>query len=238
MKNYLSYAEADELCEGLILQYIGRNIPAPEFVDIDGFAQNYMKCPVRYESFAESDPDKIGFTGDGRTPLFIYQNKRPVSVVFPARTIVLERFLLQPKENGHRRFTLAHEVGHLLAAQIDPDQQAYFHQEYDGERVYTLDEMRERYSIGEWQANALSAALLMPRFMVLAALQKFNCGRRLPVYGENVFRPSEKVILQKMADSLQVSHTALVIRLRQMQLLERHDISEYIMKELRLGEQS
>ena len=98
--------------------------------------------------------------------------------------------------------------------------------------------MRERYSIGEWQANALSAALLMPRFMVLSALQKFNRGRRLPVYGENVFRPSEKVILQKMADTLQVSHTALVIRLRQMQLLERHDISEYIVKELRLGEQS
>ena len=65
-------------------------------------------------------------------------------------------------------------------------------------------------------------------------LQRFNGGRRLPVYGESVFHPREKVILQKMADSLEVSFTALVIRLRGLGMLSYHDISEYIGKELQL----
>ena len=41
--------------------------------------------------------------------------------------------------------------------------------------------------------------------------------------------------LQKMADALEVSYTALVIRLRGLGMLNHHDISEYIEKELQLG---
>ena len=67
------------------------------------------------------------------------------------------------------------------------------------------------------------------------ALRKFNGGRRLPVYGETVFHPREKVILQKMASSLGVSFTALVIRLRGLGMLSRHSIGEYIGSELRFG---
>ena len=91
------------------------------------------------------------------------------------------------------------------------------------------------YSISEWQANTFSASLLMPRPDMYETLKKFNGGKRLPVYGETVFHPREKVILQKMADALEVSYTALVIRLRGLGLLNHHDISEYIEKELQLG---
>lgn len=33
MNNYLSYAEADELCDGMIRQYIGKDAPIPAFID-------------------------------------------------------------------------------------------------------------------------------------------------------------------------------------------------------------
>ena len=95
--------------------------------------------------------------------------------------------------------------------------------------------MRERYNINEWQANMIAASLLMPRYVMINALKQFNGGRRLPIYGENIFHPREKAILNKMANALQVSHTALVIRLRDLGMLNRHDVSEYIQKELRLG---
>ena len=50
-----------------------------------------------------------------------------------------------------------------------------------------------------------------------------------------MFHPREKVILNKMADSLNVSYTALTIRLKRLGMLKHHDISEYITKELQLG---
>ena len=200
----------------MLSQYRGRDAPTPQRVDIDGFVQDYLKCTIRYEAFAEDDPNKIGFAGDGRSALKIKRNGQAVSVVFPFKTIVLDRYLLRPEEHTHRRFTLGHEAGHLISMRINPESAACFHRTHDRERTYSLQEMQEMYSIHEWQANTFSGSLLMP------------------VYGESVFHPREKVILQKMADSLEVSFTALVIRLRGLGMLSYHDISEYIGKELQL----
>lgn len=156
-------------------------------------------------------------------------------MVFPFKTIVLDRYLLRPEEHTHRRFTLGHEAGHLISMRINPESAACFHCTHDRERTYSLQEMQEIYSISEWQANTFSASLLMPRSVMYETLKRFNGGKRLPVYGETVFHPREKVILQKMADALEVSYTALVIRLRGLGMLNHHDISEYIEKELQLG---
>ena len=234
MINFISQAEIEELCEAMLSQYRGRDAPTPQRVDIDGFVQDYLKCTIRYEAFAEDDPNKIGFAGDGRSALKIKRNGQAVSVVFPFKTIVLDRYLLRPEEHTHRRFTLGHEAGHLISMRINPESAACFHRTHDRERTYSLQEMQEMYSIHEWQANTFSGSLLMPRPLMHETLQRFNGGRRLPVYGESVFHPREKVILQKMADSLEVSITALVIRLRGLGMLSYHDISEYIGKELQL----
>ncbi len=235
MINYISQAETEELCEAMLNQYLGRDAPTPQSVDIDGFVRDYLKCTILYETFSEDDPNKIGFVGDGRTPLKIKRNGKVISVVIPFKTIVLDRYLLQPEEHTHRRFTLGHEAGHIISMQINPDSAACFHRTHDKERKYTLKEMQEMYNINEWQANTFSASLLMPRPVMRNTLERFNKGKRLPVYGEAVFHPREKVILQKMASALEVSFTALVIRLRGLGMLNYHDISEYIKEELHLG---
>lgn len=235
MTNYISQAEAEELCEAMLSQYYGRDAPAPQSVDIDGFVRDYLRCTVLYETFAEDDPNKIGFAGDGRTPLKIRRNGQAVSMVLPFKTIVLDGYLLRPEEHTHRRFTLGHEAGHVISMRINPDSAACFHRTHDREREYTLRDIQEMYNMSEWQANTISASLLMPRPMMRDTLERFNGGKPLPVYGEAVFHPREKVILKKMADSLEVSFTALVIRLRRLGMLSCHDISEYIEKELHLG---
>ena len=236
MTNYISRAEADELCDELIKEYAGRGSTVPAFIDIDGFVRDFLKCTVLYESIAEDDKDRIGFTGDGKRPLSILKNGKVKKVVYPRNTIVLDKYLLNPNEDNHRRFILGHEAGHILASRINPDSPACFHHFTDRERMdYSMNDMRERYSIYEWQANIIGAALLMPRYVMIETLKRFNGGRRLPVYGENIFHPREKAILCKMANALRVSHTALVIRLRDIGMLNRHDVSEYIQKELRLG---
>lgn len=238
MNNYLSYAEADELCDGMIRQYIGKDAPIPAFIDIDGFVIDFLHCRIIYETFAEDDPDKVGFTGDGKTPLRVRRNGAVGTIVLPPNTVVLERFLLRPEGEKRRRFVLGHEAGHIIANRINPDtpkNHACFHRVFDSERDYDAAELAELYHISEWQANTFSAGLLMPRFLMRDKLSRFNGGRRIPVYGDAVFHPREKVILNKMADSLNVSYTALIIRLKRLGMLKQHDISEYITKELQLG---
>lgn len=232
--NYISRAEADELCDELIRQFMGED-DHDLCVDIDCFVGGFLGCPVVYENFAEDDPDKIGFASDGVQPLRVRMNGRIQDQVYPRRTIVLDRVLLNPGEEYRRRFTLAHEAGHIIASRIDPNIRSGFHRVHDECRMYTAEELRQRLSIAEWQANVIAAALLMPRFIIKDALVRFNGGRRLPVYGSNIFAVREKVILQKMAKSLGVSHTALIIRLRDLDALKYHDLSEFINKELRPG---
>ncbi len=192
--------------------------------------------PSPYIIHLEDDPDKIGFTSDGVHPLNIFYEGKRVSVFYEAGAIVLDRLLLRPGENNRRRFTLGHEVGHILSARINGEPAlASYDQIYDREQSYSFSQLKSRCTMEECQANTLAAALLMPRFMVLDTLKRFNGGRRLPVYGDNLFRKREKAVLSKMADALEVFYTALVIRLRGLGLLVRHDVSEYISNELGLG---
>ncbi len=236
MTNFISRAEAEELCDGMIQQFIGGTAEIPESVDIDSFVRDFLKCTVIYESIVEDDKDRIGFTGDGKRPLRVLKNGKPKEIIYPRNTIVLDKYLLNPDEENHRRFVLGHEAGHIIANRINPESPACFHHFIDRERTeYTISDLKDRYSIGEWQANTIAASLLMPRYVMRNTLKKFNGGRRLPIYGDNIFHPREKAILNKMANSLRVSHTALVIRLRELDMLSKHNVSEYIQKELGFG---
>ena len=140
MRNFLSRKEADELGDALVQQYMGKNKDFPLFVDIDGFTTDFLRCQVLYETFAEDDMDKIGFSSDGITSLSVHREGKTAQVVFPRNTIVLEKSLLEPSEQFRRRFTLAHEAGHMIAAKLDPEQAVGFQRVYDGERLYTAEE--------------------------------------------------------------------------------------------------
>ncbi len=69
-----SYEELDELGEGLIRQYLGKEAERTCCVDIEGFVTDFLKLPLLYRSFAEEDSDKIGFIADGFTPLCVYES--------------------------------------------------------------------------------------------------------------------------------------------------------------------
>ena len=44
MTNYISRAEAEELCDELIRQFTGSTSSDPNPVDIDLFVRDYLKC--------------------------------------------------------------------------------------------------------------------------------------------------------------------------------------------------
>lgn len=124
MTNYISRAEAEELCDELIRQFTGSTSSDPNPVDIDLFVRDYLKCTVLYESIAEDDADKIGFTGDGKRPLRVLKDGKPKDVIYPRNTIVLDKYLLKSSELYRRRFVLSHEAGHVIANRINPDKKS------------------------------------------------------------------------------------------------------------------
>ena len=234
MNSCFTDMEIEELAEGMIRQYLGTRENAPLKVDIEGFLTRYLKLPLKSRSFAEEDSGKIGFISDGITPLRVFAGRRPIREVFPKGTVVLEKGLQRRGEEGRRRFTLAHEAGHYIMDRTVT--RACFHREYDKGRAYSPRELKELLNIQETRVDRLAAALLMPRFMVWEVLERFGASRPIPLYGDNLLRLGDKLLVQKMARAMGVSYTAFLIRLKELSLMERHDISEYITGEIGLGD--
>jgi len=186
----LTYEEIDELGESLIRRYLGAEADKYFCVDIEGFVNDFLGSPILYQTIAEEDSDKIGFVSDGITPLLVFENKRRVPKVFPKGTIVIEKCLRRERESGKRRFTIAHEGGHIVAERTLP--QASFHREFDSERCYTPNDFKDLFSFRETQIDRLGAALLMPRFMVHNVLVHYGVADCIPVYGDSILRAEDK----------------------------------------------
>ena len=61
--------------------------PPPKRIDIDAVAV-YLGLTVRYEKFAESDLDKIGFTSDEKNALTVFRNGQKQRIIFAQETSV------------------------------------------------------------------------------------------------------------------------------------------------------
>lgn len=233
MENLLSGAELDEFGEQVVREYLGER--EVKCLDIEEFIRSYLKLPIFYESIAEKEIEKIGFIADGRTPLWVIGKDGPEQRIYSAGCIVIDKYLLNETELGRRRFTLAHEAAHYLLDRMKTTPKASFSQEYNPSREYTPEELRSQFRLPEWQADTLGSIILMPSNLVKKALEVWNEGKPIPVFGQNFLSYDSKMKLRGMAYRLGVSRKALMIRLRKLGLLEYRDLSEYIRKDLGLG---
>lgn len=235
MTTYLTVNEIEELAESLVRKFYGKRQKIPPSVDIDAFVTKFLKLPVVYRSFAEEDSDKIGFIADGVTPLLVYQGGIKPEV-FPWGTIVLEKALLSPSEENRRRFTLAHEASHYLVDRTVSS--ASFHREFDKERTYTRQEFRELLSFKESQMDRMAAAILMPGFMMRNTVDRFTMGTPISIYGGSLMSLEDKLLVQKMADTMVVSYTAFLIRLKELGLYRQKSVDDFLTLEMCLGNEA
>ena len=237
LKRCYSYEELNKIAEGLLEFYYEKsNRKYKGYVEIEKFITEFLKLRIEYVSFAGEDTDTLGFLADGKTAISIYSDKQIVSAVFPCSTIVLDNRLLSSKENGRRRFTLAHEAAHFILLRLfSTESDSIFLMGFAAERKYSREEIALLLSSAETQANALAAALLMPEELVKRTLRKLGLPCPVRVYNHEVFTMNDKFKLRQAADSLQVSVSAFIIRLQELKLLINHNFSEFIESELRLG---
>ena len=202
MKRFTSNDEIENLCEAMIKDFFkSKHYTNVMCVDIEAFVREYLGVPIVYETFAEPDP------------------------------AVIEKFLLSPKESARKRFTIAHEGAHDVMGRHIPLQaspMAAFHSEYDPEMTYTGDMLKEMLSVNECFTNRAAACFLMPGFLVARVLKRHNKEKKVIVYDNGILSQDQKILIQKMADTLGVSYTAFYHRLGELDLFDRRPIEEYL----------
>ena len=236
MKTLVTNAELEQVGEGLIRKFIRDRHPPPNCIDIEGFITDFLHLPIVYVSIAETDRDKIGFMADGNYPLQVYEEGRIVERLYARGTVVIDRWLLHEDRSGQRRFTMAHEAAHVIFERMSPLAPGpCFNRYFDREQCYSAAELRARFSLCEMQTDRLASVLLMPRFLTERTLAEHTGGTPIRVYGNGVLTSRDKVTVQTMANSLGVSFSALLNRLRVLDCLEYRDIAEYIDMEMNFG---
>ena len=234
----LSYTQIEEIAAAVTKdfnEFFFGERAAPEThyaqaTPIDQLAGDYLGLRVSYARLSE-DGSICGLTA--YTDTEYAATYRGVTHVIPLRAneVLLDSSFMEPGQVrarcGKRRFTLAHECAHQLLFQMESDEARQARREtYSPRTAYSLRDLKTREDWNEWQANALGAALLMPQREIDRAMDYLARGRRLINYG-GWFNYGDRAVLSQLCQTLGVSKSAAVIRLRQMCHLEDRPYEEY-----------
>jgi len=196
-----------------------------------GERTDYLGLRVSYARLSE-DGSICGLTA--YTDTEYAATYRGVTHVIPLRAneVLLDSSFMEPGQVrarcGKRRFTLAHECAHQLLFQMESDEARRACEEaYSPRTAYSLRDLKTREDWNEWQANALGAAILMPQREIDRAMYHLARGRKLIDY-EGWFGYMDLMVLKQLCQTLGVSRSAAVIRLRQLGYMEERPYAEYI----------
>lgn len=227
---HLSYEDLRGMALQLLADYYGtKELPFRPFDPFD-FATNYMKLTVRYEHLSYNRRDILGCIAYENTVLEINPDDPSSYIPIAERTVFLNDSLKKDNQRGRRNFTLAHECSHQAIYLLNPEAYSLCQYRTPGER-YSLRELATENDWFEWQANALAAELLMPAPLVGRLLPHLNYSGKVPIYPENRLLYPERRLIHKAADFLGVSKAALLIRLKQLNLLDYRSREEYLKEE-------
>ena len=222
MKKIYSNEDVERVGAEVIVSYlrrIGKGEEIPDCIDIDDFVANYLHCPVVYENIHKSS-DCLGYVSNGVKPLLVYRDNKVLEVVFPKDTIILDKFYLLDGQETKRRFTLAHEAGHIITDRINRiNQEACYHENNDVQ-ARTKPELKCRYSILEVFANRFAACLLMPTESVKKYIHTYFGHDKIMLDEYGHLSTYDKALLQDIADKMNVSFSALLLRLNELGLYD------------------
>ncbi|MCL2821566.1 MAG: ImmA/IrrE family metallo-endopeptidase [Oscillospiraceae bacterium] len=226
----LSYNDIENIAKAELYKFMSPAIDVKGIrpIIIGTFASSYLRLQVKYTRL--SDYGKVlGLTTYADTDIILnrYCNKDKIFV--PAKTILIDESLSPPgiwniydKASKQRQFTIAHECAHqILYRRMPEDERKAFDKKYS-KRTMTIQELTTVEDWLEWQANALAAALIMPKKyieLLLGNRQLFRFGNRM--------NKTDNLLFRNIGNRLGVSQLALTLRLKQLGYLHILPASEY-----------
>ena len=198
---------------------------------IDQLAGDYLGLRVSFARLSD-DGSICGLTAYTDTEYAATCQGVTRLIPLKANEVLLDSSFMEPGQVrarcGKRRFTLAHECAHQILFQMESDEARQARREtYSPRTAYSLRDLKTREDWNEWQANALGAAILMPQREIDRAMYHLARGRKLIDY-EGWFGYMDLMVLKQLCQTLGVSRSAAVIRLRQLGYMEERPYAEYI----------
>lgn len=176
-------------------------------------------CGLHIDHFHLSkDGLTLGMTAFKEIGVEVYDDSgQPFFYYLDGRTLLIETDLKDdPTQYGRYHFTTAHETAHQILADLHPTDRVIQN------RIIYYRGRSPQYPIhdwGEWQADNLASALLLPIEVVHGALHRFNLEHGIDILNK-VYRPKEYGQFCEMAEFLGVSKQAMAIRLKRLGLLK------------------
>jgi Zn-dependent peptidase ImmA (M78 family) len=219
---YLSRNNIDNLAEQILCDFIKAEYPKGHIcynIDPTRLAQFYG-YNILYVTITR-EGSILGQTSTGKMwTSVIDSDGNDILFYLDGKTILIDSRLNTPKCYGRRNFTIAHELAHQFINRDYP--------EVYGPQARVICDYRrssephkEITDWREWQADAMAAALLLPKQAIEEAMFYFGLGERIKVLSKKYSQYKYERFCE-MADFLQVSKTALAYRLEQLGLLERN----------------
>jgi len=195
----------------------------PRTTPIDQFASDYLGLSVSFTHLS-SDGSFCGLTAYEDTEYTCEIDGVTRTIPLKRNEVLLDSSFLAPGQVrrlcGKRRFTLAHECAHQILFQLASDEtKAALRRTYPGNGSCSLRDLKTREDWNEWQANALGAAILMPREEVDLGMRRLANGRKLRTCNGRFSSRDSDVILILM-NIFRVSRPAIKIRLKRLGYLE------------------
>jgi hypothetical protein len=218
----LSYNDIERIAEAELKSFTGgltRSAWAVKPIPIEEFAVNHLGLRLVYTRLSNNG-ESLGITTYADTDIELNRYCRKEKIHVLKDTILLDECLQdsqdwQHTERGRKRFTIAHECAHHIIHRKEPEhRQTELQQKYCS-RSFSVGEMKSLDDWSEWQANALAAALLMPKKYISLLLR----GRRITYFGKRLNHP-DKFIFDDMCYRFGVSKTALTLRLKQLDCID------------------
>lgn len=175
----LSRIQMDRMAELLLADYRPSAVWKPQTIDIDDFVQNYlgMRQDFQYLSHCGLYLGMTVFYNTDRVVVYNPEARRAEYLSVCAKTILIDSSLLEEGQEHRYRFTMGHEAAHgilheafFAAAEgrTNPDAPPVIRCRTSCSAARTRG-LWSDYDWMEWQADAFSAALLMPRPAVCKA---------------------------------------------------------------------
>jgi len=191
------------------------------------FATNQLGLDVKHRKLSDSG-NILGLTVCANTEVEL-----PVSVVDnivcePKDAIFIESRLQCSKYQKYWRFTIAHECAHKILDRIQERKTGYSYRKvFEPIGWYTFEEAKTDEGWWEWQANALAAVLLMPKFKLLPYLKDYRDKlHKFTTFGGRLGDVDCKK-MKTLADKFDVSFSAMKIRLDELGLVSHKPKPEY-----------
>lgn len=223
----LSRNEIDVIGENLVSEFNPEAMVTPQEVDIDLFAQDYlgMEQDFQYLSHCGVYLGMTVFNDTDKVPIYDPLKKQADYISAKAHTVIIDKSLLAENQEHRYRFTMGHEASHEYLHKeyfaYDPNQITLFDLMGNGPaamvqcRVDSKKMEQQPTEIWtdkdwmEWQANALSSSMLMPKSMVKLVVEETERQQK----GSNMLHYA---IVDAISTVFNVSYEAATIRLKQL----------------------